>query len=57
MSKAENLKEILDNICFADVGKKEKLFSYITELKGSVPKAIYLINLIDKWFVTLLEEH
>ena len=48
MSKAENLKEILDNICFSDVGKKEKLFSYISELKASVPKTIYLLNLIDK---------
>ena len=48
MSKSENLKEILDNICFADVGKKEKLFMYINELKLSVPKTIHLLNLIDK---------
>lgn len=57
MSKAENLKEILDNICFGDIGKKEKIFAYVNELKGSVPKTIYLLNLIDKFFVTLSEEH
>ena len=47
MSK-ENLKEILDNICFSEGGKKEKLFNYITELKASVPKTCSLLTLIEK---------
>ena len=56
MSK-ENLKEILDNICYADGGKTEKLFMYINELKASVPKTNNLLNLIDKEFASLLDDH